>query len=212
MEKVVCLVSGGIDSSVAAWLIFRKGYVPVFIFYDNHPFTDETTKQRAIDVVKKLSEHAPIRPVKLYVVPHGEDLADILRNCPRNLTCILCRRMMYRLGERIAKIEGAQAIVTGEIIGEHASQTLRNLRVESSAISDVCILRPVLGFDKHEVERLAREIGTFEISTRPALCCSAPPRRPRTFARMEETINAERNLDIEYMIKRDLKGSKLIYT
>lgn len=208
--KVVCLVSGGMDSPVAAWLILRKGYVPIFIFYDNYPFTDETTKQRAIDAVKKLSEYASVRPIKLYIVPHGEDLADILRNCPRKLTCLFCRRMMYRLGKEIAEREGADAIVTGEIIGEHASQTLRNLHVESTAV-DFCILRPLLCFDKHEVEKLARKIGTFEISARHALCCSAPPRKPRTSARMEEVVDAERNLDISYMIKRDLKGSTVLY-
>ena len=96
------------------------------------------------------------------------------------LTCILCRRMMYRLAERVAIMERAEAIVTGEIIGEHASQTLRNLRVENKALKDVCVLRPLVGLNKLDVEHLARKTGTFEISTRPSLCCSAPPRTPRT--------------------------------
>lgn len=209
-EKVICLISGGIDSPVAAWLIFEKGYIPIFVFYDNYPFSGETTKQRAINAVKKLREYVPTKPVKLYIIPHGEDLADILRNCPRNLTCILCRRMMYRLGKEIAKVEGADAIVTGEIIGEHASQTLRNLRVESTAVKDICVLRPLLCFNKREVEKLGRKIGTFEISTSAALCCSAPPKQPRTLARIEEVTKAERNLDIDHMIKRDLRETTLI--
>jgi len=209
-EKVVCLVSGGIDSPVAAWLIFGKGYIPIFVFYDNYPFSGETTKQRAINAVKKLREYILTKPVKLYIIPHGEDLADILRNCPRNLTCILCRRMMYRLGKEIAKVEGADAIVTGEIIGEHASQTLRNLRVENTAVKDICVLRPLICFNKREVEKLARKIGTFEISTSTALCCSAPPKQPRTLARTEEVTRAERNLDIDRMIKRDLREATSI--
>lgn len=208
--KVVCLVSGGIDSPVAAWLIIRKGYTPIFVFYDNHPFTDETTKKRAIDVIKKLTEFSSTKSAKLYIVPHGEDLADILRNCPRNLTCLLCRRMMYRLGEEIARRESADAIVTGEIIGEQASQTLRNLRVENQAIDSIPILRPLLGFNKHEVEKLARKIGTFEISTRRAICCSAPPRKPRTFAKMSEVFDAEKNLDIAHMVQRDLDKTTVI--
>ena len=105
--KVVCLVSGGIDSPVAAWLAIKKGFVPVFVYYDNYPFTDETTKSKALDIVRKLGEYTSGHQVKLYLIPHGEDLADILRNCPRNLTCILCRRMMYRLAERVAELEAA---------------------------------------------------------------------------------------------------------
>ena len=210
-EKVICLVSGGIDSPVAAWLIFKKGYIPVFVFFDNYPFAGETTKQRAVDSVEKLKEYIPVAQVKLYIVPHGEDLADILRNCPRNLTCILCRRMMYRLAKEIAKMEKANALVTGEIIGEHASQTLRNIHVASTAVEDICILRPLLCFDKCEVEKLGREIGTFSISTSSALCCSAPPKQPRTLARVEEVTKAERKLDIDCMIKRDLRKTALIY-
>ncbi len=208
--KVVCLVSGGIDSPVAAWLVIKKGCTPIFVFYDNYPFTGETTKKRALDTIKKLSEYALERPVKVYVVPHGEDLADILRNCPRNLTCVLCRRMMYRVAEKIASIEGAEAIVTGEIIGEHASQTLRNLRVENEALKEFSVLRPLIGMDKLEVERLARETGTFDISARPALCCSAPPKRPRTKARLEEVIGAECDLAVEDMIKRDLEDAEVV--
>jgi thiamine biosynthesis protein ThiI len=209
--KVVCLVSGGIDSPVAAWLMIRKGYGSVFVFYDNQPFTDETTRQRAIDVVKKLGEFLPENSAKLYVVPHGEDLADILRNCPRKLTCVLCRRMMYRVGKEIARMEKADAIVTGEIIGEQASQTLRNLRVENSAVNGIPILRPLLGLDKQEVEKIARKIGTFEISIRRALCCSVPPKKPRTFAGIKEVADAEKNLDIDHMVNRDLKGTTIIY-
>lgn len=208
--KVVCLVSGGIDSSVAAWMAMRKGCEPIFIFYDNYPFTDETTYQRALDVMKKLKEYAPSSMLKLYVVPHGEDLVKILRNCPRRLTCILCKRMMYRVAEKVAKGEGAEAIITGEILGEHASQTLRNLYVESEALKELQILRPLIGMDKLDVENLARKIGTFEISTRPALCCSAPPKHPKTSVKLEEVVEAERKLPIESMVEEDLKKAKII--
>jgi len=208
--KAVCLVSGGIDSPVAAWLAIRKGCVPIFLYYDNSPFTDETTKQRAIDTIKRLREHTHKKQVRMYVIPHGEDLAEILRNCPRNLTCILCRRMMYRVAEKVALMENAGAIVTGEIIGEHASQTLRNLRVENEALSQVSILRPLVGLDKLEVERLARKIGTFDASTRPASCCSAPPKKPRTRAKFEEVRKAERRLKIEEMITKDLKEAVVL--
>ncbi|MFB0501454.1 MAG: tRNA sulfurtransferase [Candidatus Bathyarchaeia archaeon] len=209
-SKVVCLVSGGIDSPVAAWLMMRKGFVPVFVFLDNYPFADETTKQRAMEAIKKLSEYAYRNKLKVYVIPHGDDLTDILKNCPRSLTCVLCRRIMYRLAEKIALLEDADAIVTGEIIGEHASQTLINLRVETQAISDVTILRPLLGMNKREVENLARKIGTFDASTKPASCCTGPPPKPRTRARLEEIREAEERLNIEGMISRDLDGATIL--
>jgi len=209
-SKVICLVSGGIDSPVAAWLTMRKGCVPVFVFFDNYPFADETTRQRAVEAIRKLSDYAHGQKLKVYVVPHGDDLTDILRNCQRSLTCVLCRRMMYRLAEKIALLEGADAIVTGEIIGEHASQTLVNLRVESQAISDVSILRPLLGINKQEVENLARKIGTFDASTKPASCCTGSPPKPRTRARLEEIREAEECLNIEAMISRDLEGTTIL--
>ncbi len=118
--------------------------------------------------------------------------------------------MMYRLAEKIALLEGADAIITGEIIGEHASQTLVNLRVETQAISDVTILRPLLGMNKQEVENLARKIGTFDASTKPASCCTGPPPKPRTRARLEEIREAEERLNIEAMISRDLEGATIL--
>lgn len=208
--KAICLLSGGIDSPVAAWLTMKKGCTPVFVYFDNSPFTDETTQQRAVEAIKKLKKHSSEKTFKLYVVPHGEDLADILRNCPRNLTCLLCRRMMYRVAEKIALKENADAIVTGEIIGEHASQTLRNLHVENLVMSDVTVLRPLIGMNKTEVESTARKIGTFDDSTKPASCCTGPPPKPRTRARLEEVLEAERKLKIEDMIERDLKGTSVL--
>jgi len=209
-EKAVCLVSGGIDSPVAAWLMVKKGCAPVFVYFDNSPFTDETTQQRAFEAIQKLRKLNSEGEAKLYVVAHGEDLADILRNCPRNLTCVLCRRMMYRVAEKIALREGAEAIVTGEIIGEHASQTLTNLRVESQAVSGVALLRPLIGMNKIEVEALARKIGTLDASTKPASCCTGPPPKPRTRARFEEVLQAESRLSIENMVERALRSASVV--
>lgn len=206
----MCLVSGGIDSPVAAWLAIKKGCAPVFVYFDNSPFTDETTQQRAIETIKKLKQHSSEKNFRIHVVPHGDDLADILRNCPRNLTCVLCRRMMYRVAEKIALKEEAEAIVTGEIIGEHASQTLRNLHVESQSISKTTVLRPLAGMNKTEVESIARKIETFDDSTKPASCCTGPPPKPRTRARLEEVLKAERRLKIDVMIERDLKGASVL--
>ena len=202
---VVCLVSGGIDSPVATWLMIKNGLTPICVYFDNAPYADETTKQRALEAVKKLQQYASA-PIKLHIVPHGSNLTEILERCPRNLTCVLCKRTMYRIAEEIALKEGAEAIVTGEIIGEHASQTLRNLRVETEALSNVTILRPLAGMNKTEVESLARRIGTFDVSTRPASCCTGPPSQPRTRAKLEEVATAETKLDIETMVRRNFES------
>jgi len=207
--KVVCLVSGGIDSPIAAWFMSKKGCTPIYVYFDNSPLTDETTRQRALDAVKKLTLLSGNRSAQLCTVPHGENLADILRRCPRNLTCVLCRRMMYRIAEQIALKEAAEAVVTGEIIGEHASQTLRNLHVESEVVSQVTLLRPSAGMNKTEVEAIARKIGTFDNSTKPASCCSGPPPLPRTRAKFEEVHQAEEKIDVAAMVKRTMKHAKL---
>jgi thiamine biosynthesis protein ThiI len=205
--RVVCLISGGIDSPVAAWLMIRKGLIPVFLYFDNTPLTDETTKQRTTEAVKKLSQKTPEKRVKLYIVPHGDHLTQFISKCQRNLTCVLCKRMMYRIAEKIAVKEEAEAIVTGEIIGEHASQTVRNLLIQSGALKkQVTILRPLAGMNKTEVERIAREIGTFDISTKPASACTGAPDKPRTRAHIEEVCEAEKSVDIQGMVEKALKS------
>jgi thiamine biosynthesis protein ThiI len=204
--KVVCLASGGTDSPVAAWLVVRKGLTAVFVYFDNAPFTDEAAKQKALDTVKKLG----LESAKVYVVHNGHNLADIVSNCPRNLTCVLCRRLMYRVAEKIALKEDAEVLVTGEIIGEHASQTLRNLRVENQVLSEVTVLRPLIGMDKIEVENLARKIGSFDVSTKPGSCCTGAPPKPRTHAGLEEVQKAEQHLNIKKMIEKDLKNTTIL--
>jgi thiamine biosynthesis protein ThiI len=187
--------------------MIRKGLTPIFLYFDNTPLTDETTRQRTIEAVEKLSQKMPERRVKLHIVPHGVHLTQFVSNCQRNLTCVLCKRMMYRIAEKIAEKEGAEAIVTGEIIGEHASQTVRNLLIQSGTLTkQVTILRPLAGMNKTEVERIAREIGTFDISTKPASACTGAPDKPRTRAHIEEVCEAERNLDIQGMVEKALKA------
>jgi thiamine biosynthesis protein ThiI len=209
--KVVCLISGGIDSPVAAWLMMRKGLTPIFLYFDNTPLTDETTRQRTVEAVEKLSQMMPEKHAKLHIVPHGDHLTQFVSKSQKNLTCVLCKRMMYRIAEKIAEKEGAEAIVTGEIIGEHASQTIRNLLIQSKGLTKkVAVLRPLAGMNKTEVEKIAREIGTFDISTKPASCCTGAPEKPRTRAHIEEVYKAEKNLDIQSMVEKALKNMETI--
>ena len=208
--KLVCLLSGGIDSPVACWLVMKRGAPITPIYFDNYPFTDETTLKRAVKVAEKLAEWAIGYPMKLYVVPHGPNLIEIREKCPERLTCLLCKRMMYRVAEEIARKERAEGIVTGESIGEQASQTLWNLKVLDEAAKQYPVYRPLIGFDKVETERIAKKIGTYEISIQKAKGCEAVPRRPATKASLKNVIEAEKALDIESMVRSSIKNAKIL--
>jgi thiamine biosynthesis protein ThiI len=208
--KVVCLMSGGIDSPVACWLTMKRGCPMVPVYFDNVPFTDEATTSRAITVTKALFEWAIGFPKRMYVVPNGLNLTEFEKKCPKRLTCILCKRMMYRIAEQIADMERAEGIVTGDAIGEQASQTLRNLRVLTAAAEKYPIHRPVLGFDKSETERLARKIGTYNLSIQRAKGCTAAPNKPATSADPQEVAEAEKSLNIDEMVERSVTALKVI--
>ena len=209
-SRVICLLSGGTDSAVACWLVMKRGCPIIPVYFDNAPFTDETTTARALDVAKKLFEWSIGFPRKVYMIPHGENIRKILEKTPKKLTCILCKRMMYRIAEHIAETENAGGIVTGESIGEQASQTLHNLRILSEAVAGYPVHRPVLGFNKTETEETARKIGVFEVTTRKAASCSAAPKKPATKAELEKVKKAEEKLPIERMVEESVKTAKII--
>ncbi len=208
--KVVCLLSGGIDSPVACWLAMKRGCPIIPIYFDCAPFTDESTTNRALKNAEVLFDWAIGFSNRVYIVSHGKNLAEFKEKCPERFTCILCKRMMYRLAEIIANLEGAEGIVTGEALGEQASQTLRNLRVLTSAATKYPIHRPLLGFDKTETEELARKIGTYEISIQEAKGCTAAPNKPATSADLQEVMDAEKKLDIQKMIEESYQTLKTI--
>ena len=204
--KLVCLLSGGLDSPVACWLAMRRGSPIVPLYFDNSPFTPEADRVRAVEAAKAVFEWAPGFPRRLYIAQNGSNLKEFLEKSPRRLICLLCKRLMYRIAEKVADLVGAAGIVTGEIIGEQASQTLWNLKVLDAAVTKYPVYRPVLCFDKVEVERLARKIGTYEISAKAAGGCEAAPSRPRTKASLEEVLEAEKEVDVTRMVERSLSS------
>ena len=207
--RVLGLFSGGIDSPVACWLVMKRGSPVVPVYFDNSPFTDENVTKKALKVAEVVFSWAIGGPRKMYVVKHGENLRQIMET-NRKYTCLLCKRMMYRVAEKLAEQLHAEGIVTGEAIGEQASQTMTNLRVLSEAITEYPVHRPLLGFDKHETEALARKIGTYEISTRKASGCGAVPYQPSTKAKLEDVYKAEEKLDIPGMVEKSLESVKLV--
>ena len=207
--KLVGLLSGGTDSAVGLWMVMKRGSPVVPVYFDNSPYTDDAATERALNVAKVLFGWAVGFPRKVYVVQHGENLKQIMQT-HRKYSCLLCKRMMYRVAERLAEQFRAEGIVTGEAIGEQASQTLTNLRVLSASVKEYPVHRPLLGFDKAETEALARKIGAYKFSTSKAAACGAVPYQPSTKAKLEDVLRAEEKLDIEAMVTRSLESIKLV--
>jgi thiamine biosynthesis protein ThiI len=205
--NVVALLSGGIDSPVAAYLMMKRGCRVFPVFFDNKPYTDDRARKRAIAVTKKLAEFNP--RLELRIVPFARILRAFVEKAPRKLTCVLCKRAMLTIAEKIAKRVKAEAIVTGESLGQVASQTLPNLRVIDEA-RELLVMRPLIGMDKVEIERIARQIDTFGASTRHAISCSAVPQYPETRARLEEILKAERGLAMSALVKSALAKLEVI--
>ncbi len=197
--KVVCTISGGLDSPIAAYKMMKRGCIPVFVHFDNVPYGDDSTRNLAIRQAKRLTEYVPGHEIKMYIVPHGEDLTEVLRHAPRKMTCIFCRRNMYRLAQEVAFLENADAIVTGEIIGEQASQTTRNLLAEETAVSEIPILRPCIGDDKDEIVKMAMKIRTYEFAHEAVSCCSLPPKYPTIYSELDIIKPTEDQMDMGWI-------------
>jgi thiamine biosynthesis protein ThiI len=200
MIKVVCLLSGGIDSPVAAYSMGRSGAELVLLHMDNRPYCDETDLSKVMDLSVQL-ERTMGRRVELYAAPHGPSQLQIYERCQRNLQCVLCKRTMLKVARNVARRIGADAVVTGESLGQVASQTLHNLISEQSGL-DFPVLRPLIGLDKLEIESIAKRIGTYDISIRKSNPCSLVPYHPATMATPELIRAQEKRLDIESVARR----------
>ena len=191
-------MSGGIDSPVALHYMLRLGHDMIAVHLENRPFTDDSPLEKVVDHLKVL-ETAYGRKVPLYVLPHGPTQITLMRNTDRHVGCVMCRRFMWRSAERIAQRELAEFLVTGEALGQVASQTLSNMRSATASVN-LPIVRPLIGFDKQEIERVAKEIGTYGISTRPGLCCQAVPDKPATRTNLVQILQEEQRVDVDQMV------------
>jgi len=204
--RLLSLISGGFDSPVAAYRMMQRGCRVIFVHFHSAPYQDKTSQDKVRDLVKRLTRHQ--FQSRLYMVPFGEIQRQIVAAVARPLRVVLYRRMMLRIGERIARREKARALVTGESLGQVASQTLENMTVIQQAVA-MPILRPLVGMDKQEIVDQARRIGTFETSSIPDQdCCQLfVPKHPATKARFDEVEADEAKLNIEELVRYGLENA-----
>jgi thiamine biosynthesis protein ThiI len=199
--RVACLLSGGIDSPVAAWRMMKRGCSVTFVHFHSYPILSRASIDKAKELVTLLTRYQ-LRS-RLYLVPFGALQQQVLLAVPGPMRVVIYRRLMMRIAARIARDRGAQALVTGEVVGQVASQTLENLAVIGSVVS-LPIFRPLIGMDKDEITAEAQRLGTYPVSIIPDQdCCTLfTPRNPLTRARAADIEAAERALPIEEMVGR----------
>ncbi len=206
--RVVALLSAGIDSPVAAARVMRRGAVVIGVHFSGAPQTSDASTRDVHEIAEVLERAGGL--ARVHAIAFGDLQHEIMSSCPPDLRILLYRRLMVRVAEAVAERERAKALVTGESLGQVASQTLDNIAAVDAA-AHLPVLRPLIGTDKQEIVAQARELGTYEISVRPHPdCCTLYlPRTPATHATVAEVEEAERSLDVPAMIAAALAGDRV---
>ena len=205
----VSLLSGGLDSPVSSWMMARRGVELEMIHFVSPPYTSQQAQDKVLELAQLLT--AWCGRMLVHIVPFTEIQEEIRKNCPEEYFTLIMRRFMMRLAQAVAKKAGAKALITGESLGQVASQTMMALGVTED-VTDMPVLRPLIGMDKVEIIRISREIGTYETSILPYEdCCTVfTPRHPATRPNLEEVRKAEAVLDVEALVDRALAGETWI--
>jgi len=206
--KFISLISSGIDSPVATYLISKKAEEIILLHAEGMPFYDTRDTDNFINLSKHLIDIIDVK-TKIFIVSHGEALSTYVKTAHPRYTCVFCKRMLVRYAEEIAKKEGASAIVMGDSLGQVASQTLKNLRVVEQAVN-MPILRPLIGLDKQEIINISKKIGTYDLSIAPNDGCKAVPNKPATRAKLQDVLNEEEKIDVNNLIKNAIKNIRLV--
>ncbi len=205
----VTLLSGGIDSPVSTYMIAKRGVRLIPIHYFSFPYTSQAAKEKVIELGRLLTEYCG--RMTLEVVPFTHIQEEIRDKCPEEYFTLIMRRFMMRIAERIAEANGAKAIVTGENLGQVASQTMEAM-ASTQAVTHLPTLQPLVGMDKEEIVQMARRIGTFDTSILPYEdCCTVfTPRHPRTRPKISEVEAVEAALDVQALVEEALNGTERI--
>lgn len=208
--KASILISGGIDSPVAAWTMAKRGIKLNAIHFASPPYTSPRAELKVRTLLSKVAEYSG--PINLAIVPFTQIQDEIGKNCPEDYFTLIMRRMMMRISQRIAKESKSLALITGESLGQVASQTLPAL-VTTDYVTDMPVLRPLIGMDKEEIIKISRMIDTFETSILPYEdCCTVfTPKHPKTRPTLESCDMAEKKLDIEALIEKAVKETQYSY-
>ncbi|NLO24712.1 MAG: tRNA 4-thiouridine(8) synthase ThiI [Clostridiales bacterium] len=203
------LLSGGIDSPVAGWMVAKRGVELEAVHFHSFPFTSERAKQKVIDIAEVLAGY--IGGIRLHMVSLTDIQGSINRHCPAEQSTILTRRFMMRIAERIAEETKALALVTGESLGQVASQTLESIYVTDTSVG-LPVFRPLLGMDKVEIIDRAREIDTYELSIQPYEdCCTLfLPEHPETRPKLEKILQSESHLEVEPLIRQAVETREIL--
>ena len=208
--KAALLLSGGIDSPVAGWMISKRGVGLDAVHFHSHPYTSDRAKEKVIELAKLLTPYTG--RIYLNIVPFTEIQLEIIDKCPKNYLTLIMRRIMMRIAEKIAEKNGARALITGESIGQVASQTMESLAVTDNAVS-MPVFRPCIGMDKEEIIRISKKIDTYETSILPYEdCCTIfVPKHPKTRPEVAEVVEAEKLLEnLDEMIERAIAEKEVI--
>ena len=203
--RAVSLLSGGIDSPVASWMIAKRGVALEMVHFFSYPYTSPEAKEKVLELARLLTPWCG--RLTVHVVPFTAIQEELRRSCPQELFTLIMRRFMMRISQAVADRCGAKALVTGECLGQVASQTMEAMAV-TGAVVELPILRPCVGLDKEEIVQVARKIGTFDTSILPYEdCCTVfTPRHPRLRPMPGEVALAEEKLDVEAMVKAAVEG------
>ncbi len=206
----VSLLSGGLDSPVSSWMMARRGVELEMVHFVSPPYTSRQAQDKVLELAKLLTAYCG--RLRVHIVPFTEIQEEIRKNCPEEYFTLIMRRFMMRLAQAIAKRAGAKALITGESLGQVASQTMMALAVTDD-VAQMPVLRPLVGMDKVEIIRRAREIGTYDTSILPYEdCCTVfTPRHPATRPRLEDVRAAEARLDVEALTARSLEGEEWVW-
>ena len=207
--RAMCLLSGGIDSPVAAYMIAKRGVEIECVHFFSYPYTSQLAKDKVVELARLVTKYSG--RMTLDVVPFTEIQEAIRDNCPEEFFTLIMRRFMMEISQRIAKQHGCGALITGENLGQVASQTMEAMTV-TGAVVDIPVFMPLIGMDKEEIVTIARKIGTLETSILPYEdCCTVfTPKHPKTKPTLGQLLHAERNLDREGLIQRALEGVEKI--
>ena len=207
--KLVSLISGGIDSPVASYMMAHVGADVILLHMDNGQYGDKKEVEKVVKIAEQL-EKVTGREFPVYVADHEANQAAIKKNCDYNYQCVMCKRMMHNVAKRFAIANGCEGIIMGDSLGQVASQTLRNIKAEQTALG-FPIIRPLIGLDKIEIIETAQKIGTYDISIIQTKGCAVVPMKPVTEATPEKVVQLQSKLDFEGLVASSADNARRVH-